>query len=68
MGLISERDSNKKIRLLLCFHCEGGGIGDQKKLAKKASLKSEGCYVAAIRMNIGNLLGINKDIWATFQP
>ena len=44
-------------------HCEGGGVGDQKKLTK-ASLKSQGCYVTAIRKNIGNLDGINK----TFGP
>ena len=47
-------------------HCEGGVVGDQKKLTK-ASLKSEGCYVAAIRKNKGYFDGINKDTWATFQ-
>ena len=43
------------------------GHGDQNKLAKKASLKSQGCYVTTTRKNTGNLDGIKKDIYAIFQ-
>ena len=42
------------------------GIGGQGKLTKKAILKIQGHFGAAIRNNKGDLQNMKKDIWAIF--
>ena len=43
-----------------------GGSG-KGKLTKKAILKLQGHYGAAIRSNVGDLAGMKKSIWATYE-
>lgn len=43
------------------------GIGGQNKLTKKAILKIQGHYGAAIRKNVGKLDKMKQDIWAIYK-
>ena len=43
------------------------GIGGQGKLTKKAILKIQGHFGAAIRKNSGNLENMKRDIWAIYN-
>ena len=52
------------------FQCNGKtvkGIGGKDGLTKKAILKIQGHYGAAIRKNAGNLGQMRQDIWAIWQ-
>ena len=43
------------------------GIGGKGGLTKKAILKIQGNYGAAIRNNTDNVAGMKKDVWAIWE-